>query len=104
MSAAVESARSQWLEGDRRLAGIARSDRAAYARLLGQIEVVTEEIRKRIGQVFTLAELAALYGTSERWVREALDERGVRVRPGDEAVAQDAAFHLAARAALDYEP
>lgn len=104
MSAALESARSQWLEGTRRLADAARSDRAAHGRLLVQIEVLTDEIRKRIGQVFTLGELAEVYGTSERWVREVLDERGVLVRAGDEAIAQDASFHLHARAALDYAP
>jgi hypothetical protein len=67
--------------------------------------VTTEELRKRVGETFTLAELADAYGTSDEWLREAVEERVEA--PGWQrhlSVVQDAAFHLYARGATDYTP
>jgi cobyrinic acid a,c-diamide synthase len=100
----VETARHQWEEGSRRLAA-AVSDPDAYEILIAQVEAVTEELRRRIGEHFTLAQLADLYGGDDGWVYEAVAERADR--PGWTArvsVAQDAAFHLYARGATDYVP
>ena len=70
-----------------------------------QIDAVAEELRRRIGSVFTLAELADEYGRAERWSREVFAELPPEARwaPGL-TVAVDAAFHLFARGARDYEP
>jgi hypothetical protein len=72
---------------------------------MSQVEAVTEALRRRIGERFTLAELADLYGGDDGWVYEAVAERGTR--PGwtsRVSLAQDAAFHLYARGATDYSP
>lgn len=100
----VETARHQWEEGSRRLSAAA-SDPDAYETLIAQVEAVTEALRRRIGEHFTLAELAAVYGSDDGWVYEAVGERAAR--PGwtsKVSVAQDAAFHLYARGATDYSP
>ncbi|HET9323291.1 MAG TPA: hypothetical protein VFO03_05380 [Gaiellaceae bacterium] len=100
----VHAARHQWEEGGRRLAASA-SDPDAYEVLLQQVEAVTEALRRRIGENFTLAELADVYAGDDGWVLEAVGERAAR--PGwasKLSVAQDAAFHLYARGATDYSP
>jgi hypothetical protein len=102
--ASVDAARQQWEDGNRRLESQS-SDPDLYLRLLEQLEVATEELRKRVGETFTLAELADAYGTSDQWLREAVEERVEA--PGWQrhlAVVQDAAFHLYARGATDYTP
>ena len=104
MASDVETARHQWADGNRRLEAAA-SDPDAYETLLAQVEAVTEALRRRIGEHFTLAQLAAVYGGDDGWVYDAVAERADR--PGWTArlsVAQDAAFHLYARGATDYAP
>ena len=102
--AEVESARQQWEEGNRRLEEEAR--RTPPGRMLHVlVEVLTEELRRRVGQTFTLADLARAYASADAWAPDALAER---VPPGNSpawvSVAQDAAFHAYARGATDYEP
>jgi hypothetical protein len=100
----VSSARHDWEQGYRSF----RSDAAepvASERLHAQLDVVTDEIRRRIGGTFTLDELVELYGGSDRWAREALGERAPRSgweRTLSEVL--DAAFHLYSRGAQDYLP
>jgi hypothetical protein len=104
MATSVEAARQQWAEGNRRLESLA-SEPDIYRRLIRQLEVATEELRKRVGETFTLAELADAYEASDRWLREAVEERAAL--PGwsrQLSVVQDAAFHLYARGATDYSP
>jgi hypothetical protein len=100
----LDAARQQWEEGNRRLESQS-SDPQAYLHLLDQLEVATGELRKRVGETFTLAELAEAYGASDHWLREAVEERAHA--PGWQrqlSVVQDAAFHLYARGASDYTP
>ena len=100
----VEAARQQWEEGNRRFESYS-SDPDLYIRLVNQLEVTTEELRKRMGEHFTLAELADAYGASDHWLRHAVEER--IDAPGWErqlSLVQDAAFHQYARAATDYSP
>ena len=40
-----------------------------------QREIVLDELRRRVGTTFTLAELVAAYAASEHWVREVIEER-----------------------------
>ena len=99
----VDTARHQWAEGNRRLSASASDP--DYETLMAQVEAVTEELRRRIGEHFTLAELADVYGGDDSWVYEAVTERGDRPGwSGKVSIAQDAAFHLYARGATDYEP
>jgi hypothetical protein len=101
---AVRAARQHWEEGNRRLEATS-SDPELYLRLLAQLEVATDELRKRVGETFTLAQLAEMYPASDQWLREAVEERAGT--PGWQrqlSVIQDAAFHHYARGATDYEP
>lgn len=104
MAPSVETSRQQWAEGNRRLESQA-SDPDLYGRLLAQLEVATDELRKRVGETFTLAQLAEAYDAADGWMREAVEERAAA--PGwsrQLSVVQDAAFHLFARGATDYSP
>lgn len=100
----VEVARQEWEEGGRRLEA-ARDDRRRYEQLLELLELVLDELRKRIGQTYTLGELTSVYGDSERWGREVLDERAaVSGWPRDLTLVLAAAFDAYQRGAVDYEP
>lgn len=103
MSVEVELARRQWVEGHERLDAALRSaDREA---LLAALEVVTDELRRRVGQTFTLGELAAEYGRADAWVRAAVSEHARFAGwPRHLTTVQDAAFHLYSRGATDYVP
>jgi|SRR5690242_11000763 hypothetical protein len=94
--------RQEWEEGARRLEG-ERGDRLRYERLLDQIEVVTDELRRRVGQTYSLAELAAAYREAERWAREAVEENAPSPGwPRDLALVLAASFHAYQRGATDY--
>jgi hypothetical protein len=100
----VELARHQWEDGSRRIEAL-RSDRARYAALLAQVEVVLGELRKRVGQTFTLDELAHAYEGADDWARDAIDTAEPDAPPPAEVPAvAGAAFHQYARGATDYRP
>jgi hypothetical protein len=94
--------RQEWEEGSRQLEA-ERGDRRRYRRLLDQVEVVTDELRRRVGQTFTLAELAAAYRDADRWARAAVEERAPSPGwPRDLTLVLAAAFHAYQRGAADY--
>lgn len=100
----TEAVRREWEEGYRRFEAATR-DPVAGMRLLAQLEVVTDELRRRIGQTFTLDELAATYERADAWVMDAVSEHAPT--PGwhrSLAMVEDAAFHLYQRGAVDYAP
>jgi hypothetical protein len=99
----VEVARQEWEEGTRRLEA-AREDRRRYWQLIEQLELVLDELRKRIGQTYTLAELVTAYSESDRWAREVLEERAETPARRDLSVVLAAAFDAYQRGAIDYEP
>jgi hypothetical protein len=100
----VAGARREWEEGNRRLLEEAR-DPARAETLHRQVEAVTEELRRRVGGTFTLAQLAATYTGSERWVLPVVEERAPSKGWARTAtLAADAAFHAYSRGAQDYEP
>ncbi len=104
MAIGIETTRAEWEQGYRRVED-ARSDRTRYDRLHAQVGIVLEELRRRVGQTFTLADLVRAYLEAERWVREAVSERaGTPGWPRDLATVQAAAFHQYQRGAVDYEP
>ena len=82
--------RQEWKEGSRRLE-TARDDARRYRQLLEFLDLVLDELRKRIGQTYTLGELVAVYDASERWAR-------------DLTLVLAAAFDAYQRGAIDYEP
>ena len=104
MTADVASARTEWEESFRRLRE-ASGDPRRSAELHRQLEVVSDELRKRVGATFTLGELAEEYRRAERWSRDAVAERAPSPDwPASLVLVEGAAFHLYARGAQDYEP
>ena len=112
----IESVRPQWEDGVRRIDATA-ADAPRYRELTALVDSVVDELRRRVGQTFTLAELASAYEGADDWVRdvvarEAAQEpaepraRGEARRAGvrDTALVQDAAFASYARGASDYRP
>ena len=68
---AVQNARHQWEEGYRRLREHA-NDQPLHQHLLAQVDVLLDELNRRVGQTFTLAELAGAYQDADRWLLEVL--------------------------------
>jgi hypothetical protein len=100
----VELARQHWLDGARRVER-ARDDPRRYARLNEHAELIVAALRRRVGQSFTLADLARAYDGAEDWARDLLeDARDDDSPPPDAALCVDAAFHIYARGATDYSP
>lgn len=100
----VELARQQWQNGDRRVEGM-RSDAKRYATVATHVDLIVDELRKRIGQTFTLSELAHAYDGADIWVREVIELAEPDAPPPiDATISTDAAFHRYARGASDYSP
>jgi hypothetical protein len=102
----LATARLQWDDGVRRLEGTDRRS-ARYRHLTLLVDAVLDELPRRVGRTFTLAELAAAYDGAEEWVRDVVvretpprAEAGIR----DTVLVQDAAFGRYARGATDYAP
>jgi hypothetical protein len=100
----VEIARQQWQAASRRLEGT-RSDPLRYRRLTDQVDSLIAELRRRLGQTFTMTELVGTYQGAEAWTLNAIESRDSS--PGwerDAALVSDAAFYFYARGASDYRP
>jgi hypothetical protein len=104
VAADVESARRDWEDAYRRLEQAAREPgRAEWLRL--QLEVVADELRKRVGSTFTLGELATEYRRADAWVRDVVSERAASPGwPLTLAMVEGAAFYVYSRGAQDYAP
>ena len=92
----IELARQQWHDGTRRIAG----DR----RLLARVDIVVAALRQRVGQVFTLQELADQYDRADDWARDAVDDAFPDEPPSEAGTVADAAFDVYSRGASDYRP
>jgi len=102
--ATLEATRHEWEAANRRFEAAAR-DRQLDDRFHADLDVVLAELRKRVGQTFTLDELAAAYGGADRWVQEAVAESEPAPGwPGRLTVVQGAAFHRYSRGAVNYRP
>jgi hypothetical protein len=100
----LEQVRREWQEGHARLLEAVR-DPVAAERLWAQVDAVTAQLRRRVGGIFGLAELADAYVDSESWVREAVGEQAAAPGwPRTLSTVGDAAFHLYSRGAADYTP
>jgi hypothetical protein len=100
----VSSARRDWEDAYRRLQETAR-DGARAEGLRLELEVVTNELRKRVGSTFTLEELATEYLGADQWVFAAVTESAFAAGSLLTAsIVEGAAFHLYARGAVDYSP
>lgn len=97
-STALASARFQWEDGLRRLG----EDEGLLASRRSIVDAVRVELRRRLGQTFTLQEVAEVYDGAQEWYLDLAS----RVAPRDPdswdpAAALDAAFALHARGATD---
>jgi hypothetical protein len=99
----VELARHQWEDGRRALER-ARADRSAHDRLTDQVDIVTAELNRRVGQIFTLEDLASVYESADRWVIEVIHEARPNEVPAQASTAADAAFQRFSHRASDYTP
>ena len=91
MPYAVENALFQWEEGDRR---VRESPGLEVA-----VTVVADELRRRLGGIFSIGELASFYAESTDWAEELARRRAPGVQGSDVV---DAAFARYAREARDY--
>jgi hypothetical protein len=99
----IELARQEWEQGRRRVERTS-SDPAMFDRLNTQVEIVMAELRRRVGQTFTLEELAEAYEGADRWAREVLHDALPDEVSSETSTVADAAFCLYARRAYDYAP
>ena len=98
---AINLARIEWAEGSRRFDEAVKADH----RLLDASDAVIDELRRRVGQTFTLEELASAYATAERWAYAAVaDHAPFPGWPRWLTDVLDATFHHYARGATDYAP
>jgi len=105
MGADVASARRDWEEAFRRLEDeeVRNPRRSEPLRL--QLELIVDELGKRVGSHFTLEELAGEYARSDAWVRSVIGERAASPGwPRTLSVVEGAAFYVYSRGAQDYEP
>jgi hypothetical protein len=104
MPIALDQTRREWEQGNARFQHELREAQRSEA-LRSELDAVTAALRRRIGQSFSLAELADLYASADDWAREAVAETEPRSGwPRRLATVTEAAFHLYARGAVDYEP
>ena len=100
----LEIVRSDWERAYRDLELQKRNPRR-YRQLLRAVEAVTQALRARVGQTYTMQQLASSYADVERWGRDAVGEHAPYDGwARDLALVEDAAFHDYARGALDFEP
>jgi len=104
VSPSVDSARRDWEDGNRRFERASR-DPAEAERLSRQLELITAELRRRVGSTFTVAMLTDVYEGSDSWALQTIEEHAPT--PGfarSVTMVGDAAFHVYARGAVDYTP
>ncbi len=89
----------QWEEGYRELQAISDPRERRLADRV--VDVVREELRRRIGPTFTAAELADLYGAGTDWCLQVAIDVAAAVE-GDAQSLADAAFWLYLRGAGDF--
>jgi hypothetical protein len=96
MPYAVENAIYQWQEGERRLREASEPERAGLERAL---DLVLDELRRRLGSSFVLDELADFYALGTDWAESLAMGYAAA---GQASVIVDAAFGRYAREARNY--
>jgi hypothetical protein len=92
----IENALFQWEEGEARIRAAGDRERLELERAA---RIVVDELRRRLGGAFTLAELADLYGEGTDWVSDEVQRRFLGT---DTTAAVNAGFMRYARGASDY--
>jgi hypothetical protein len=101
VTARIELAKMEWEAGARRLAELDESpSREAIFRAV--VNEIVDELNRRMGQTYTLAELAEEYDRSAGWCRHVAQLTTEHIWAHDLTIVQDAAFARFARDAVDY--
>lgn len=96
MPYALDNAMFQWRAGEERLRDAPPEEQADLERAAS---AVGDELRRRLGSSFEIAELAELYGTGTDWAEDIAQ----RLSAGtDTAAVVDAAFGRYSREAADF--
>lgn len=104
MSSVIDSARRDWDDGNRRFE-LASLDPAEAERLSLQFDLISAELRRRVGSSFTVAMLAGAYEGSDSWTLQTIEEHAPTSGwARSVSMVGDAAFHVYARGAVDYTP
>ena len=104
MPIALDQTRREWEQGEARFQR-ELPDAPRPEAVRSELDAVTAALRRRIGQSFSLSDLADLYATADDWAREAVAEtEPAGGWPRRLATVTEAAFHLYSRGAVDYEP
>jgi hypothetical protein len=99
----VQLAREDWRNGERIVERIL-ADPARGPVATRVMRELQREVRRRLGQTYTLAALAALYADVDRWGREAAQRVAPDIGWAHDSVFADAACARAARNARDWKP
>ena len=100
----LDTVRSDWERAHRTVEEQKRNPRR-YRQLLAAVDAVTRALRTRVGQTYTLQQLARAYSDVERWGRDAVEDHAqYEGWARDLALVEDAAFHDYARGALNFKP
>ena len=99
---ALSLIRHEWEDGNRRLEA-ERSDPRRYRTLVRQVELVIDELRKQVGQTFTLASWPPPIGTptagrAPRW----RNGRRPAAGPATSSSCSPPSFYAYQRGAVDY--
>ena len=100
MSYPLGSAMFQWQEGWSSLEALA-GDPATARQADRFVEAVRDELRRRVGSTFTMAELADCYGQGTDWCLRLASEVAPKLASMAQSLA-DAAFWLHLRLATDF--
>lgn len=96
MAYALENAMYQWHEGERRLRDATPLEQVDLERA---VAAVGDEMRRRLGSSFEIAELADLYSAGTDWAEDIAQRRSAGT---DTSSVVDAAFGRYAREAADF--
>lgn len=100
----ILNARRQWREGEGRMDRFS-TDSKRRALLESIVDALMQEVQRRIGQTFSMNELANLYEGAEAWAQPIVHAQAPeQVWAWDMGVVMDAAFFRFERRALDYTP
>jgi serine phosphatase RsbU (regulator of sigma subunit) len=99
----VQIAREDWRNGERIVERVL-ADPARAVIAASVMRELQRELRRRLGQTYTLAALAALYGDVDHWGREAAQRVAPEIGWAHDGVFADAACARAARNARDWKP
>jgi hypothetical protein len=97
----LETALHQWQDGERRLAQTPPAQRRAVERV---IERIVAELRWRLGNSFTIADLVELYDGSPAWSMGLALQAAPAEPLAWEQWVSDAAFYRHLRRARDWPP